>query len=261
MKLPTSISKIVMILSKLLMNKYVLYIIAFLSLTNLVGYMLLGNLYAVILFILVGLTMTNFSKNMAIILLVPLVVTNLFMGAAVIKEGLDNMNTSKDPSGNSIKTNLQNKQSSSTNSDDDTQSVLGDKDISNAKKIMTNAENAKKSLQAQSSNNSTDVTTNSSAATTTPESFEGTMNNNLPKKGGTTRIDYGTTVENAYDDLSKILGGDGIKQLTGDTQKLMQQQMQLAEAMNNMGPMLQTAKDMLKSLDLKSLGNLSNIVK
>jgi hypothetical protein len=256
MKLPASISKIVMILSKLLMNKYVLYIIAFLSLTNLVGYMLLGNLYAVILFILVGLTMTNFSKNMAIILLVPLVVTNLFMGAAVIKEGLDNMNTSKDPSGNSIKTNLQNKQAttSSTNSDDDSQSVLGDKDISNAKKIMTNAENAK--------NSSSDVTTtNSSAATTTPESFEGTMNNNLPKKGGSTRIDYGTTVENAYDDLNKILGGDGIKQLTGDTQKLMQQQMKLAEAMNNMGPMLQTAKDMLKSLDLKSLGNLSNIVK
>jgi hypothetical protein len=84
---------------------------------------------------------------MAIILLVPLVVTNLFMGAAVIKEGLDNMNTSKDPSGNSIKTNLQNKQAttSSTNSDDDSQSVLGDKDISNAKKIMTNAENAKNS--------------------------------------------------------------------------------------------------------------------
>ena len=35
-------------------------------------------------------------------------------------------------------------------------------------------------------------------------------------------------------DLNKIIGGDGIKRLTDDTQKLMNQQLQLAEAMKNM---------------------------
>ena len=68
-------------------------------------------------------------------------------------------------------------------------------------------------------------------------------------------IDYASTVEDAYDDLNKILGGDGIKRLTADTQGLMQQQMELTKAMEGLEPMfskfeplLDKAKDMLKNL-------------
>ncbi|NBX39582.1 MAG: hypothetical protein EBR54_09285 [Flavobacteriia bacterium] len=75
------------------------------------------------------------------------------------------------------------------------------------------------------------------------------------------RIDYAATVEDAYGDLNKILGGDGIKRLTDDTQKLMSQQMQLADAMKNMGPLLSQAKDMLKGFDFKELGGIANIAK
>jgi len=35
------------------------------------------------------------------------------------------------------------------------------------------------------------------------------------------RIDYASTVEDAYDDLNKILGSDGMQRLTNDTHKLM----------------------------------------
>jgi hypothetical protein len=51
-------------------------------------------------------------------------------------------------------------------------------------------------------------------------------------------IDYASTIEDAYDQLNSILGSDGIKQLTNDTQGLMKQQMQLAESMKEMGPMI-----------------------
>ena len=83
MKIPITISKI-------LANKYFLYFVSFLSLTNVIGYMMMGNMDNVIIFILVGLIMTYFSKNMAIILLVSLVATNLFSVLLISKEGFDN---------------------------------------------------------------------------------------------------------------------------------------------------------------------------
>jgi hypothetical protein len=61
-------------------------------------------------------------------------------------------------------------------------------------------------------------------------------------------IDYATTIEEAYDNLNNILGGEGIQRLTSDSKKLMEQQTQLAEAMKNMGPLLQSMQPMVKNL-------------
>jgi len=60
-------------------------------------------------------------------------------------------------------------------------------------------------------------------------------------------IDYASTVEDAYDELNKIIGGDGIKKLTSDTQNLMQQQLKLAEAMKGMTPMIEQMEPLLKT--------------
>ena len=75
------------------------------------------------------------------------------------------------------------------------------------------------------------------------------------------RIDYAATVEDAYEDLGKILGGDGVKRLTDDTQRLMGQQMQLADAMKSMTPLLEQAKTMLQGFDLKNLDGLASMAK
>jgi hypothetical protein len=72
------------------------------------------------------------------------------------------------------------------------------------------------------------------------ETFEGIAKN---KK---TKVDYASTVEEAYSDLHNILGGDGIKNLTEDTQHLMKQQLKLAEAMKDMGPLIQGMAPLLK---------------
>jgi hypothetical protein len=82
-------------------------------------------------------------------------------------------------------------------------------------------------------------------------------------------IDYASTVEDAYDELNKILGSDGIKRLTSDTQNLMKQQMQLAESMKSMEPMIasmaplmQQAQGFLSSMpEGSNLGDLANIAK
>ena len=68
-----------------------------------------------------------------------------------------------------------------------------------------------------------------------------------PKNGGS-KIDYASTIENAYDDLNKVLGSDGIKSLTDDTQKLMKQQMQLAESMKGLGPLVEKMMPMAQQM-------------
>lgn len=78
------------------------------------------------------------------------------------------------------------------------------------------------------------------------------------KKVGKNRIDYASTLEQAYDNLDSILGGDGIKQLTSDTKNLMMKQQELFKSMENMAPMLETAKGMLEGFDLKSLEGLAS---
>ena len=81
------------------------------------------------------------------------------------------------------------------------------------------------------------------------------------KRGNRNRIDYAATIEEAYGDLSKILGSDGIKGLTDDTHRLMKQQMELANAMKSMTPLVQQAQSMLQGIDIKSLGSLAGLAK
>lgn len=58
-------------------------------------------------------------------------------------------------------------------------------------------------------------------------------------------IDYAATVEDAYDELSNILGGDGIKRLTDDTRGLIGQQMELTNAIKGMGPLMESMGPMI----------------
>ena len=71
----------------------------------------------------------------------------------------------------------------------------------------------------------------------------------------------GSTLEQAYDDLNSVLGSDGIKNLTSDTQNLMKQQLHLAEAMKEMGPLMQQAQSMLKTLNIDGIGDLPSLIK
>ena len=81
--------------SKLLTNKYFLYFIAFLAISNVVGYLVTNKLNAVIFFVLVCILAYNFSKNMTVVLIIAIVTTNLMMvNKSMIegfKEGEENM--------------------------------------------------------------------------------------------------------------------------------------------------------------------------
>ena len=74
------------------------------------------------------------------------------------------------------------------------------------------------------------------------------------------RIDYGSTLEAAYDNLETMLDSDGLGKLTDDTKKLMDQQQKLFKSIESMAPMVNDAKKMLEGFDMGNLNNLSNLL-
>jgi len=250
--------------SKLFTNKYFLYFILFLAVVNLLGYLVTNKINAIIFFILIGVLTFQFSKNMAIVLLVALLGTNLLISSKIIREGLEN-------AGDDTSSALQNAsaadpqiagavpivQSSSTT----------DEAMAKQKKAMTNtAGEAAMATTNQSNNtmempdstttdvNNPDLNMLATAATDAPEGFGDKMGNN--KKGGSnkgSRIDYAATLEDSYKHLDSILGSDSLKQLTSDTQSLMTKQQELFNTMENMVPMLEGAQNMLSKFDMSNI--------
>lgn len=80
--------------SKLLGNKYLLYLVLFLAIADLLIFATSGDILFIVVFILVGIVTAAFSKNMIIILIVAMVVTNIIKFGSAMKttEGM----TSKD---------------------------------------------------------------------------------------------------------------------------------------------------------------------
>jgi hypothetical protein len=209
--------------SKILTNKWVLNIISFLALFNVIGYMVMGNFNNVIFFIILAVLVRNFSKNMIIVLGTPLVIVNLFAMKNGIMEGMETGSPTTTPT------------TTSTTTSTTTPSIT-DKSKDNDKTKKTTDLPMKPGTEAQAGIVSADAAKK--------EDFEVGR-----RKNGAAKIDYASTIEDAYDDLNKILGSDGIKRLTDDTQGLMKQQMQLAKSMEGMGPLIEGIKPMIEQMN------------
>jgi hypothetical protein len=224
-------------INKILSNSLLLRVIFVLSLFNLIGYIVYGNIHAIIFFLLVAGLVKFFSKNMILILGIPLFVVNLFVLGKSHREGMVNKSKSNSDSDST-------NDSTNDSSDNDSSST---KDTSNNMKKMAIMNKAKSDKTSDSSNNSNDDdsknnSSNKKIPTSNEESFEVGR-----KKSSKYNIDYASTIENAYDDLNNIIGSDGIKNLTNDTQNLMQQQLKLAETMQGMGPLIEQMGPLMQS--------------
>lgn len=262
--------------SKLLTNKYFLYFMVFLAASNILGYLVTNKINAVIFFALVGFLMSNFSKNMAVILLGSIIATNLLMANKTMREGLENATTNTTTNTTTIDkdkiTSVDPELSEGINALEETGNVEKAKEKLNS--IITSKSSSKTTSTSKpkiTDINNPDLNTETSDSSD-PQAVEsnnkkqgfhnpkgGSSLKNAAPVDGNSRIDYASTLEGAYDNLDKILGSDGINKLTGDTQKLMSQQQKLFDTMQNMTPMLEDAKKMLAGFDLKELGNLANL--
>lgn len=91
-------------LNSFLKDKNVLYVVLFLAITNIFGYLMLRNFDAIVFFFVVGFLSTYFSKNMIIIMIIAMISTNLLVGSKLLGSYKEGMSTKDKKDNNKEKT-------------------------------------------------------------------------------------------------------------------------------------------------------------
>ena len=203
---------------------------------------------------------------MAVVLIIAMIATNLLMVNKSMREGFtegeENMDTTATDT-----------TATDTTTDDSASATATPAPIKQAaqklkaklpaeqqEKINTAVTNAKANAQAKKA-------TATGTTTTTEEDevegfaasgsgYNGTKRGAIGGPAKASRIDYSTTLEQAYDNLEKMLGSDGLNNLSADTNKLMSQQQKLFSTVDKMLPMIDKAQGMLQGLDMDKINSL-----
>ena len=179
-------------MEKLLQNKYVLYLVLFIAVTNILGYLAIEDFRSLMVFIAVAALASHFSKNMIIVLGSALIGTNVLYASSRMREGFS---TKK------------------TKAEDATKDEMEKEEAPKKKKKRSEEEIVEEDFDVK-----------------------------------TPRIDYAATMEQAYDNLNKMLGEGGMKNLTKDTKGLMDQQKELMQQLKDFAPLMEQAGNMLDKL-------------
>ena len=194
-------------MEKLLQNKYVLYLVLFVAVTNILGYLAIEDFNSLMVFIAICALASHFSKNMIIILGSAILGTNILYASSRMREGFREGKDEED------------------------------------KKKGKETKDKKKKVKVEEK-----------------DGFKGGFSSSRPAKAAraateeeedevdSTRIDYAATMEQAYDNLNKMLGDGGMKNLTKDTKGLMDQQKELMGQLKDFAPLMEQAGSMLDKL-------------
>jgi len=266
-------------MKEILQNKYVMYAILIIAILNIIGYLALRNMDAILFFILVFLLSIYFTRNMIIVLFISIVATNFYVGTVGIsgmtnREGLKN---SKEGNKNKNKT-------SETSEEDDAEEIEGntsmnpstDADTEPSENSAPDTESDTKPEEgAKSSTKPNTGDTGNTGATKKGKPKSGMQNLKPAKfkpskptgdddddddddedddghakisgsKGN--RVDYAQTLGQAYDNLQNIIGKDGVKGLTNQTKDLMEQQKVLMNNMKDMEPIIKSAQGFMSQI-------------
>ena len=189
-------------MEKLLQNKYVLYLVLFIAVTNILGYLAIEDFRSLMVFIAVAALASHFSKNMIVVLGSALIGTNVLYASSRMREGFKEGATSEETA----------------------KVVEAAVKKQNTKKKDTMAVREGKPDNAELEEVEEDVEVK------------------------TPRVDYAATMEIAYDNLNKMLGEGGMKNLTKDTKGLMDQQKELMKQLQDFAPLMEQAGNMLDKL-------------
>jgi hypothetical protein len=222
-------------------NKIVLYGSLLLVLLTILRHLAANNVNAVVLIALIGLVMSYFSKNMIIVLLTAFASVFLLemLGYRGVMEG---MKAEKDADADA----------------DDKDKGKGDaKDKVDAKddaKDDVDDEKPEETTKEINSKKITKTKNKQGMATLSPASYDGKDHDADEGDGvkgsssSANRIDYASTLEQAYDNIETIIGEDGVRGLTDQTKSLMNQQKELMNNMKEMGPLLKSAEGFMEQL-------------
>ena len=266
--------KLPKVVQSMLQDKNVLYIVAFLAVINFFGYIVLRDSFALLIFLSIGFISTYFSKNMTIVLMSTLILTNFITVISKNfvsgREGFDAATTDSTAAAES-----------GTQVDSAAAAAAKPAVAAAAKPAVAAAAkpDAAAAAAAKPAASPSGVTgaglgskalkkvTMSASSTKDPKAKDpfnvepmtelspASINDedDLPVNN---RVDYAKTLEKAYDNLENIVGQDGVRGLTSQTNTLMDQQQKLMENMKSMEPLLKTAQSFLDKFESSSMGKL-----
>lgn len=220
-------------------NKFALYGSLFVVLLSILRHLANRNINAIILMALIGLVMSYFSKNMIIVLLTAFASVFLLelVGSRGVIEGMKAKEGAKN---------------NGEDSNDEEEKEEKEKEEDKPEAMTKVGEGNKKEKKEPLETSKGDKKDKKQGMTKlTPASYDGKDGDDEGSgggKGSENRIDYASTLEQAYDNIENIIGEDGVRGLTDQTKSLMNQQKLLMDNMKDMGPLLKSAEGFMKQV-------------
>lgn len=230
--------------SPFLQNKFVLYGSLLVLLLAIIRFLANNNFNAIVLMALIGLLTSFFSKNMIIVLLTPLfavVVLELIRGDMMI-EGLENKD--KDAAASTA--------TAAAADNDATTDAVDNENENKDSETVTEGEIGQTTANDKPAEEKEHkpATKKQGMAKLTPANYDGKDGKDGKDGSGDTanRIDYASTLEQAYDNIENIIGEDGVRGLTDQTKSLMNQQKALMNNMKDIEPLLKSAQGFMSQM-------------
>jgi hypothetical protein len=241
-------------LNSLLKDKNVLYVILFLAITNIFGYLMLRNFDAIVFFFVVGFLSTYFSKNMIVVMIIAMISTNLLVGSKLLgkyKEGMATQATATAPAAPAAG-------AATTPMSPPPAAAPVSMTTPPAATTPSAAPTLSSIPPAMAKKNNTqkpNVVDN--MTTLTPASLDGSDDDTTDLiQARKPKINFASTLESAYDNLDKLLSSDSINRMSDDTQRLAQKQQVLMGNIEKLVPFIGKAENLLKGMNSDKMGGM-----
>lgn len=236
------------VVNSLVNNVYILYVIAFIALIDILGYILRKEFSAVLFFYLLGMLTFYYTKNMTIVLLSAILGTSLLhfiknlMG---YKEGMKGKKAKKNKNKNKKldeeeddDLSVEETEDKDKDKDDENEDEEEDEDVlENMKQSLGKGFKKKSGYQNQ--------------VKLKPGMY------NIPNKEDMQRqLGEADKMEKAYDNLEKIVGEKGIKSVSNSTKDLIKQQDELLKGLKDITPAINDAMTSIGKIDFNKLTGL-----
>lgn len=253
-------SKLTKQVLSLAQNKYILYVVFFLAITNVLGFLSIGDFQSIIFFIATVFLSGYFNKNMVINLVIAMVLTNMVFAGKTMEAMTNNNGKKKDNQGagqaeGQGQAQAQGQGQPPKEAMDVAQKNGKEQPLEGKGKAKGNGNGNGNTATKKENFGQRNVPPSEPASLTKEEEDEDEVGK---------RIDYASTLEQAYSNLQNMLGKDGVSGLTKETEKLIQQQKNLMGTVNEMIPFIQSTKETLSSFNMgdlnKSIGSITKML-
>jgi len=248
-------------------NVYFLYIVAFIALIDVLGYIMRREFSAVLFFYLIGMIAFYYTKNMSIVLLSAILGTSILhviRNLLGFKEGMKHGKKNGKKHRKKHREGMDHREDTGEDTREDEEEVEGtDRDEEDIPDIK---EKRSSTLEKEEEEEEEESFTFEEPAS--KESKKAGYQNkiklkpgmyNIPSKDAITKqLGEADKMEKAYDNLEKIVGEKGFKSVSNTTKDLIAQQDKLLKGLKDITPSINEAMSSIGKIDFDKLGGIFN---